>query len=297
VGALDDMLDQLQAALGPLDGKPTPLEGGITNRNYRVTFAAGDFVVRRHGFETELLGIDREAERIASEAAARLGLAPEVTAVLDGGLVTRYVLCTALTGAEIRSRGDELGRALRGFHDSDTRLPVRFWVPDLLDRYATLVTGRGRTLPDAYAPTVRAARRIAAALPEQRERPCHNDLLPGNLIRAQDDGRILIVDWEYAGMGNPLFDLGNLSVNNDFADSDDERLLAAYTDPATPDDALRAGLKLMRVLSDAREAAWGVAQGSISQLDFDFADYARVHFERLLAAVDSDQFEEWLAAA
>jgi thiamine kinase-like enzyme len=297
VGALDDMLDQLQAALGPLDGRPMPLEGGITNRNYRARFGSGEYVVRRHARETELLGIDREAERIASEAAARLGLAPEVAAVLDGGLVTDYVVCTPLAGEEIRARADELGRALRTFHDSGTRLPVRFWVPDLLNRYEEIVERRAGGVPEAYARTVAAARRIADALPAHADRPCHNDLLPGNLIRAVDDGRIVIVDWEYAGMGHPLFDLGNLSVNNAFEDADDERLLAAYASPAAPDDALRAALKLMRVLSDAREAAWGVVQGATSELDFDFERYAQAHFERLLAAIDSAQFGEWLAAA
>jgi hypothetical protein len=53
----------------------------------------------------------------------------------------------------------------------------------------------------------------------------------------------------------------------------------------------------MRVLSDAREGAWGVVQGVISELDFDFARYARDHFERLTAAVALPAFEEWLAAA
>lgn len=291
------MLDQLQDALGPLDGHPTPLDGGITNHNYRATLGSRDYVIRRHGSQTELLGIDREAERLASEAAAHLGIAPELAAVVDGGLVTRYVACTAFSGAEIRGRAEELGRALRSFHDSGARLPVRFWVPELLERYAATVTERGGTVPDAYARTISVARRIAAALPPYRDRPCHNDLLPGNLIRADDGDRLMIVDWEYAGMGHPLFDLGNLSVNNAFEDDDDERLLAAYESPASPDDATRAALKLMRVLSDAREAAWGVVQETISELDFDFGDYAGTHLERLLEAVESSEFEEWLAAA
>ena len=291
------MLDQLQNALGPLDGDPIPLEGGITNRNYRARLGDEEYVVRRHGRETELLGIDRAAERIAGEAAAQLSLAPALAAVVDGGLVTRYVECSPLDGEEIRSRALELGRALRAFHDSGTRLPVRFWVPELLERYAELVAQRGGVVPPEYGPTVDAAARIAQALPVEPDHPCHNDLLPGNLIRARDDGRIMIVDWEYAGMGHPLFDLGNLSVNNGYVDEDDERLLAAYEEPAVPGDARRAALKLMRVLSDAREAAWGVLQGTISELDFDFEGYARRHFERLLAAVDSDRFGEWLAAA
>ena len=53
--------------------------------------------------------------------------------------------------------------------------------------------------------------------------PCHNDLLTANFIH--DGERVRIVDWEYAGMGDRYFDLGNLSVNNGFDEADDERLL------------------------------------------------------------------------
>src|SRR5579884_4005009 len=186
------MLAALQTALGPLDGEPLPLEGGITNHNYRARFGGAEYVIRRHGRDTELLGIDRRAERIASEAAAALGIAPAVAAVLDGGLATAFVRCAPIAPEELRSRAAELGASLRAFHESGARLPVRFWVPDLLERYAAIVRERGGRLPQEYAPTLEAARRIAGALPQEPPRPCHNDLLPGNLIRALPDGRILI---------------------------------------------------------------------------------------------------------
>lgn len=296
VGELHDILKSLEPSLGPLIGEPAPLEGGITNRNFRVTLGAGEYMVRRHGKDTDLLGIDREAERIASDAAARLGIAPPVVAALDDGLVTRFIACRPVGTCELSDRVEEIARALRSFHDSRLSLPARFWVPDLLDAYARIVGVRGGALPDAYRETVAIAARIVAVLPLGQPYPCHNDLLPGNIIRADDDGRMMVVDWEYAGMGHPCFDLGNLSVNNDFDDATDERLLAAYHDEA-PSDATRAALKLMRVLSDAREAAWGVVQGVISDLDFDFDGYGREHFERLLAAVGQPDFEEWLTAA
>ena len=88
----------------------------------------------------------------------------------------------------------------------------------------------------------------------------------------------MIVDWEYAGMGDPRFDLGNLSVNNDFDEETDERMLTAYYEEDRLPDRRRAALKLMRVLSDAREAAWGVVQAHVSELDFDFDGYARRAF-------------------
>jgi len=175
-------------------------------------------------------------------------------------------------------------------------LPARFHVPDLLDVYATIVRARGDELPAEYAQTQAAATRIADGLPPAEARPCHNDLLPGNLIRASDDGRVLIVDWEYAGMGDPRFDLGNLSINNGFGEAEDERLLRAYLGEP-PSDAQRASLQLMRVLSDAREAAWGVVQGTISELEFDFAGYAGEHFERVSGVLAGPEFEEWITSA
>ena len=293
---LDGVLERLQARLGPLEGEPRPLSGGITNRNFRVRLGGGDYVVRLPGEESSLLGIDRTAERLAGEAAARLGIGPPVLAGPDGCLVTGFVEGRPAAGREPAERAEELGRALRAFHDCGVVLPVSFGVPALLERYAATVRARGRGLPDDYAAASSVAERIAGALGGVESRPCHDDLLAANIILSEDEGRLMIVDWEYAGMGDPRFDLGNLAVNNDFGDADEERLLVAYHG-AEPGDALRASLKLMRVLSDAREAAWGVVQGVLSRLDFDFDRYAREHFERLQSVVAAADFEEWLAAA
>jgi thiamine kinase-like enzyme len=296
VGELEDTLRTLAPSLGELDGEPVALTGGITNRNYRARLGGHDYVVRLHGKDTGLLGIDRDAERMAGEAAAALGVAPAVEAALEEGLVTRFVPCDAVAAEELRERVREIALDLRSIHDSGVVLPVRFWVPDLLERYRGVVDERGGRLPEEYARMSELAGRIARAVPLAEERPCHNDLLPGNLIRARADGRLLIVDWEYAGMGHPVFDLGNLSVNNAFEEATDDRLLAAY-DGRPPTDGRRAALKLMRVLSDVREAAWGFVQAAISDLEFDFMAYGSEHAARLREAAEGPAFEEWLAAA
>jgi thiamine kinase-like enzyme len=296
VGELNDILHELESSLGPLSGEPAALDGGITNRNYRVTLGGIEYVVRRPGKDTSMLGIDRAAELLANEAAAGLGIAPAVVAAREDCLVTRYIPCSAVTREELSAAVEELALALRAFHDCLLSLPRTFWVPDLLGDYAAIIERRGGTLAEGYAVAVSVAARIEAALGPRVACPCHNDLLAGNIIRAHGAGQMMIVDWEYAGMGDPRFDLGNLSVNNAFAADDDERLLRAYTG-ASPSDGERAALQLMRVMSDAREGAWGAVQGVLSELDFDFEGYAREHFERLAGAVAEPHFEEWLAAA
>jgi thiamine kinase-like enzyme len=292
---LTEAIRRLEPILGPAGGQPAPLDGGITNRNYRVRLGEHDYVVRFPGKDTRLLGIDRDAERLASEAASRLGISPGLAASLPECLVTEFVAARELTENELRRAPQRLAKALRAFHDGGPELPTRFDVAVLLDDYAAIVAARGGSLPVEYSAARQALGRIQSALPPVRARPCHNDLLSGNLL-ATADGRLLIVDWEYTGMGDPYFDLGNLSVNNGFDAEDDERLLSAYLD-APPTDAERARLALMRLVSDAREGAWGAVQLVVSDLDFDFAGYARRHFARLLAALDQPQLEEWLDAA
>jgi thiamine kinase-like enzyme len=291
---LTGIIEGLEAELGPISGSPAPLDGGITNRNYRARLGGHDYVIRLPGKDTALLGISREAERVANTVAARLGIAPAVAAGNDDCLVTEFLVCTDVDPEALRADPSGVARALRAFHGSGAALPTRFWVPELLDDYAVIVAGRGGAVPAEYADTQAIAARIAAALPLTAPAPCHDDLLPANILDV--GGRTMLVDWEYAGMGHPLFDLGNLAVNNEFDDGAEDRLLAAYFE-APVSDGRRAALKLMKLMSDAREAAWGVVQGVISELDFDFAGYARKHFDRLAAAAEDPRLEEWLDAA
>jgi thiamine kinase-like enzyme len=292
---LTDTLRALEPLLGAPAAAPVPLDGGITNRNYRVRLGDGDYVIRLAGKDTNLLGISRATERLASEAAAALGIAPRVAAALPNCLVTDFVHATPVEAAALRAQPEPVARALRAFHDSGPALATRFDVPALLDEYAAIIGARGGELPGDYAIAREGLRRIAAALGTPDLVPCHNDLLAGNLLRTRG-GEILIVDWEYAGMGERYFDLGNLSVNNDFDEEDDVRLLRAYLG-ADATSAERCRLALMRIVSDAREAAWGAVQLVLSELDFDFAGYAGRHFARLRGALEDPRFEEWLRGA
>ena len=127
---------------------------------------------------------------------------------------------------------------------------------------------------------------ISAVRPFRASAFCHNDYLNGNFIF---DGEVRIVDWEYAGMGDPFFDLANLSVNHGFDAAADEAILGDYFGRCT--EQLSATLSLMKLVSEMREAMWGVVQLAVSTLDFDYAAYCRErsdHFFALLAEMAFD---------
>jgi thiamine kinase-like enzyme len=301
IPGLTEVVARLSALLGPRQGGVEPLEGGITNRNFRVNFGGTDYVVRLPGKDTELLGIDREAERLATRKAAELGLGPRVAAMLEqpSCLVTCFVPNREMTAEELRAADAlaEFGRALRGFHGSGLALPTQFHVPQIARDYAEIARSRGGELPAGYDDALGIADEIAAAVrdhPDHQPRPCHNDLLTANFLH--DGERIVLVDWEYAGIGDPYFDLGNFSVNNELGDGEDERLLEAYHgEPAT--EPRKAAVKLFRFMSDLREAMWGVVQTTVSDLDFDFPGYKDKHFKRLMETSGDSRFRTWLESA
>jgi thiamine kinase-like enzyme len=277
-----------------------PLSGGITNRNFLVTGApdGSKFVLRLAGNDTHLLGISREVEHAATVAAAGVGVGPEVIAFVrpEGYLVTRFIEGRPIPEAEMRTpdRLRAVGDTLRRIHDGPA-IPGLFVPFRIVEAYRALALSRGVPIPPEYDLAQAIARRIElACLTAPVElRPCHNDLLNANFI---DDGaRIRIVDWEYAGMGDPFFDLGNFSINHELEPEADASLLRAYAGDVRP--AALARITLMRVLSDFREAMWGVLQQGISTLDVDFVAYAAEHFDRLLTVAGRPAFERALTEA
>ena len=105
---------------------------------------------------------------------------------------------------------------------------------------------------------------------------CHNDLQLQNLV-VQDD-RIVVLDWEYAGMGNPYFDLGGVTVNAELDADERGALLAAYFGDVRAVDAAR--LELMLYMSALREATWAVIAEPVLELDWDYQAWAADYYDR-----------------
>jgi thiamine kinase-like enzyme len=277
--------------------QPQPITGGITNRNYRVEVNGESFVLRLSGKNTELLGIHRPTEREANSAAAALGFAPEVIYFIEpeGYLVTRFVEGEPIA-VETMQMEDWLAQvagALQQFHTRAPVLETSFDIFEVIAALTQVARENHCVFPPNFAELMGKADVVRRALAYElyTPRPCHNDLLNANFLNV--NGKLIILDWEYAGMGDVYFDLANFSHHHALADTQIRFFLAAYFGATTEKHFAR--LKLMEPLSDLREALWGTVQSGISTLDEDFAGYAHQWYTRAAEAFQDERFDGWLS--
>ena len=272
----------------------TPLVGGITNQNYRVEIGGETFVLRIGGKGTHLLGIDRGHEHICAAIAARVGVGAEVMHFLptEDVLVTRFIVGTGIS-PEAAVQPEILRRivhSIRRYHNGPA-FPGTFSPFETVRNYHKLALEHSVLFPQTLPQVFALMEQLEQALgPLHDPKPCHNDLLASNFV---DDGRtIWILDWEYAGMGDIFFDLGNFAVNQALNEAQCELLLRYYFGEVRSADL--AHLHLMRLASDLRESFWGFLQLGISTLDFNYREYAHHHLNRFLHNVATSPFERWL---
>ena len=294
----EDQLAELAARIPALVGQAGPAErlGGLTNRVYRL----GDRVVRLPGTGTEAY-IDRANEAAAARAAAAAGVSPELLhADPDSGVMVTRFLEGAVTMSPQRFREREgavarAGQAFRRLHDSGAVFPFRFELFAMIDRYLSLLSTRDVALPEGYHRVVEeagAVRRVLDANPVPLA-PCHCDPLCENLL---DTGsRIWIVDWEYSGMNDPMWDLGDLSVEGGFDADQDEALLHAYFG-AAPRPQDRGRMVIYKAMCDLLWTLWGLIQLADGNPAEDFRAYADGRFARCRALMSGPDFARHLAA-
>jgi thiamine kinase-like enzyme len=293
---MTDVVDELVRRLWPhRQVKVEPLLGGITNANFLVDLGDEQVVLRIPGDNTELLGISRLHEASANHLASSIGIAPEVldSSETEGWMVTRFLPGRTIAPDELASEPmlTELASTLRKLHSGGS-IDMDFNPFSIVRGYHEIAHSRGVIEPFDYP----AAQSVLDRIEEVRTfRPtsfCHNDLLNGNFIY---DGEIRILDWEYAGMGDPFFDLANFSSNHQLPPESDVRLLSHYFGRCDP--SLIAVLEVMKLVSELRETMWGVVQLAISALDVDFAAYCQERWERFDVLIGATDLEETLHSA
>jgi thiamine kinase-like enzyme len=270
------------------------LNGALTNHSYKVTTDGGVYVLRLAG-EGTCDYVDRPAERHNARVAAAAGVNAEVLYfdAKAGTMLTRFVEGAPMDGGEeLRRDPGALSRAVSALgrvHRLGRVFRSRFDVFARDDRYLDLLFGLGMPPPEGYYDLEReteAIRRALEASPVTLA-PCHNDPWPGNLLDTGD--RVYVIDWEYSGMNDPVWDLADLSVEAGLEPEQEWAMLEVYRGGPVP-PALYSRLELYKAMSDLHWALWGFVQHANGNPAEDFRAYALERLERCKKRVGSPGF-------
>lgn len=276
--------------------------GGLTNLVFRIepetemsrTALGGRLVARLPGAGTSDY-IDRSVEAHNAEVAAKAGVSPAVLHAdpATGFMVTRFVDGAAtMTPDGFRERTGSparAGLAFRRLHDSGLEFRFRFELFSMIADYLKVLSTKDIALPDGYHDVVKASDPVRAALAANPGRlaPCHCDPLCENFL---DDGqRMWMVDWEYSGMNDPLWDLGDLSVEAGFDAEQDREMLVAWAG-GEPTAEEEARMVIYKAMCDLLWTLWGLIQHANDNPADDFWAYALNRFERCKALMATEAF-------
>ena len=282
------------------DGYTLDRLGGLTNRVYRVDSGAGRYVLRIPGKGTEEY-IDRAVEIHNARVAARADVSAEVVyADVDSGvMLTRHIDDTVtMTPDEFSRRpgaAARAGEALKRMHQWSEPFEFRFELFAMIDDYLRILDERKAELPDGYGDVVESAQPVRAALQRKPAAlaPCHCDPLCENFL---DDGeRMWIVDWEYSGMNDPLWDLGDLSVEAGLTPAQDLEMMRAYCG-GEPSAAQTGRMVIYKAMCDLLWTLWGLIQHSDGNPAEDFWAYSIGRFERCKALMSTPEFSAHVEA-
>ncbi|MBX2883744.1 MAG: phosphotransferase [Granulosicoccus sp.] len=264
------------------DVQVSPLEGGITNHNYRVQDNDASFVARLGDDIPEHL-IMRFNEVAAGKAAHAAGLSPAIVHHEKGVLVMEYISAEPLTAERIQER-DTLEHVLQLLLRCHYEIPKHlrgastvFWVFHVIRDYVATLIQVQSPYCDQLDQFLATAEQLESTVAPFDIVFGHNDLLPANIL---DDGdRLWLIDWEYAGFNSPLFDLGGLASNNNLNEDDERWMLEKYFDKPVSDERW-VKYSAMKCASLLRETLWSMVSEIHSTLDFDYAGYTRENLDR-----------------
>lgn len=304
-GELAGRIGQTMVALGmatdPQAVRATRLEGGASNENFIVEGPSGPAVLRLAAPVSlgTRFGLDRWRGFDAHRAAEAAGVAPRLLAVglPSGHSVVEFVDGRVLTPEDLTvgTNLEDVVQALKRVHESDADCG-RFDAEDEVLRFCSIAGEEGLWLPDDIDELDTLCRQIGTIFANtgMPRVLAHNDVQIPNLIRGAD-GRIWIIDWEYAGRNNPYFDLSMLASNAGLGDDDVARLAAAYFGSVRPADLARIALERFR--SAMRESLWSIVAEPVLTTGWDFRGWALQYLEVAREARDHIDRHGLLAVA
>lgn len=207
--------------------------GGLTNHTYKVTLKSGEeYVVRIPGLGTEEL-IVRSDEKVSTKLACDLGIDAQLLYFGDNGAkVTKFIPNAITMSADTLHEPahiEQVAQIFKKLHNCKADTKVPFEVFEMAEGYEKIIADKNVSMFDDYreikAQVMGIKAEIDAAVNIVKV-PCHNDPLCENWV--EGDGLMYLIDWEYAGMNDGMWDLADVSIEAGFDDICDKMLLQAY---------------------------------------------------------------------
>lgn len=255
--------------------------GGMSNKNFRVNHHGKSYVLRVPGNGSEGM-VERGNEEFNAMEACRLGINPPIVYFNpDNGVkLADYVEnAETLNAATIQRHGNmrKIAQIYRTLHHSHIRLRNEFNVFQEIVKYDSLMRNVGAVMYEGWEdvrPKVMALEDHLNKLGVDLK-PCHNDALYENFIKAED-GTIYLIDWEYSGMNDPMADFAALFLEADFEKENEDYMLDKYFDGEIPDN-VREKILCYQILWDYLWAQWTVIKEKKGD---DFGSYGQDRFNR-----------------
>lgn len=273
--------------------------GGLTNSVYRVDCNGDSYVLRLAGEGTSDY-IDRKFEAVALRETSRIGVSPQLIFCdpATGTAVTEWARALPMTVQLFRSNPGaprRAGEALRRLHSSDARFDFQFDLFGMLDEYLGVLAKQPTQLPPGLTDMLALADQLRQTLAGRaiQQVACHCDLLPDNFL---DTGsRMYLVDWEFSGMNDPMWDLGDAIVECGLMPKEERELIAGYFG-GEPKPAELGRIVIYKAMCDLLWTLWGLIQHANGNPADDFRAYAAKRFARAQAVVADRDFARHRAA-
>ena len=263
-----------------------PLEGGITNLNFLVSDSGSKSVVRLGSDIPEHL-VYRSNEIIVSEAAHQIGVSPKLIYNEPGVLVLEFIESKTLEPKTVRENLNKIVPIIRKIHDEiPNKLsgqPQIFWVFYVIKYYSNYLLNNNSSHISLIPSLLKKAEKLEKLSSPREIVFGHNDLLAANFL---DDGsKIWVVDWEYGGFNDPLFDIGGLSSNNDLDENLENEVLEMYF-KEKPSKDLIIKYNAMKTASLLRETMWSMVSEITSKIEFNYAEYTSDNLKKFEESFD-----------
>ena len=264
-----------------------PLEGGITNLNFLVNHGDQKLVVRLGQDIPEHL-VFRSNEINVSKAAYEIGVSPKLIHSELGVLVLEFIESETLDPKGVQKNLERIMPVIKKIHNEIPNFlsgqPAMFWVFHVIKYYANFLRSNQSSHLDKIDDLLNKASKLEKLSSPREIVFGHNDFLAANFL---DDGsKIWVVDWEYGGFNDPLFDIGGLVSNNDFNQDLEKEALEMYYEKPLTNDVL-SKYNSMKTASLLRETMWSMVSEITSKLDFDYGKYTQDNLSKFNEAFES----------